>query len=190
MDEGYIKYSSEWVKTDIEIPDNYLKKINFYRSKLIDAELIGKISNGPGFGNISIRTLQNQFIITGSDTGGIETLTKSHLSKVYNVNIDKNTVWSKGITIASSESMSHYAIYKVKPEINSVIHIHSNKLWNELKNKYPVTNKKIAYGTPELALEIMDICNNNSDNRIIVLGGHIDGILLFGKTIDEAYNKL
>jgi len=189
MDEGYIKYSTQWLKADIEISDNLLNKINFYRSKLIDAGLIGKIPDGPGFGNISVKTQNDNFIITGSNTGGLKTLEKSHLSEVYKIDINKNTVWCKGHIVASSESMSHYAIYKVKPEINSVIHVHSSELWNSLKNKYPVSNQKIAYGTPELAHEIINICNKNNA-EIIVLGGHVDGILIFGKTIEDAFLKI
>lgn len=189
MDEGYIKYSAEWIKTNIEISDSVLNKINFYRSKLIAAGLIGKIPNGPGFGNISVRTQNNKFIITGSDTGGLKTLEKSHLAEVFKVDIKNNKVWCKGLTVASSESMSHYAIYKVKHEINSVIHIHSSKLWKIFMEKFTVTDKHISYGTPELAYEITNKCKTNND-KIIVLGGHVDGILIIGETIKSAFDLL
>ena len=189
MEEGYIKYSTQWIKTNINVSGDFLKQINYYRSKLIKYGLIGKIPAGPGYGNISIRNKNNTFIITGSNTGGLKTIEKSHLSEVYKVDINKNTVWCKGFTIASSESMSHYAIYKERLEINSVIHIHNNKLWNKLKSGHPVTDKRTAYGTPELAFEIADICRN-SNSKIIILGGHIDGILIFGETIEKAYNYL
>ena len=187
-DEGYIKFNLNWTEKEFNFSDQEFNLINSYRTKLFELNLIGAYPNGIGFGNISIRTNNNEFIISGSATGNFKKLEKKHYSLVTNFDIKNNQVTSKGLTKASSESLSHAAIYMSNKDINSVIHIHNQKMWDKYLNNLPTTNKKAEFGTPELAFEIQKKIENS--NGIIIMGGHPEGIISYGQTIEEAYNLL
>ena len=189
MDDGYIKFKYNWIKKELDCD---ISKINKVRDKLYNLRLIGSI-NGIGYGNISIR-FKDGFLITGSGTGKVKTLTKQHYTLVSDYNFENNSITCQGPIVSSSESLTHAAVYDKIKEINAVIHIHSKELWNKLIKKVPTTKKDIAYGSPEMAYEIMNLVN---DTNIIVMSGHEDGIVVFGKDLDEAnrvlfdyYNKL
>jgi len=156
-------------------------------------DLIGAYENGVGFGNISMRIKGgNQFIITGSATGEIPELEPGHYVKVNSFNIDNNAVQCAGPLQASSESLTHAAIYLADPDANAVIHIHSIDLWNELIYKVPTTNPSMDYGTSGLAKDIFRLFNDSDviEKRIIVMAGDRAGILAFGHDMDEAVNIL
>ena len=55
MDDGYIKFTCKWDKNTYLLVDADIENINFYRSKLLELKMVGKVPNGPGFGNISYR---------------------------------------------------------------------------------------------------------------------------------------
>jgi hypothetical protein len=61
-------------------------------------------------------------------------------------------------------------------------------LWEKLLNRYPTTSGKIEYGTPEMAEAVRDLAAElgMSDEKIIIMGGHREGILAFGQTLEEA----
>ena len=84
--------------------------------------------------------------------------------------------------------MSHAIVYSTLPEMNAVIHIHHKIFWNNLLDKVPATPENIEYGTPEMATAIQELLGIPSvlDRRVIVMAGHQDGILFFGKHLDEA----
>jgi len=65
----------------------------------------------------------NQFIITGSATGEIPELEPGHYVKVTSFNIDDKCVQCVGPLKASSESLTHAAIYLADPDSNAVIHV-------------------------------------------------------------------
>lgn len=190
IDEGYIKYKSFWNKEAIEMNFDVLKELNAIRSKLMKYNMIGKIPNGPGFGNISVRIDNEQFYISATNTGHLSTLTIDEFAVVSDVNIDTNSVWCSGMSNASSESMSHAVIYRAKPFVNAVIHIHHKTLWNKLKNVEKTTHIDTSYGTPELAKEIAVIVKENNNSRLLVLGGHEDGIISYGNTLIEAFEAI
>ncbi len=192
MDEGYIKYLCNWIK-DKPINPEKLVEINHWRNKLYQLGLIGEYENGIGFGNISIRVKNTtEFIITGTHTGNIETLNEEHFTTVTNFNWQKNWVTCVGPIQASSESLSHGAIYLTNPEVNAIIHVHHRKMWENLLNKIPTTDKNCSYGTPEMAQELIRLSQENElkNLQILVMAGHEEGIISFGKTLEEAGNIL
>lgn len=130
IDEGYIKFNCDWDNSTLSVSEALLRKLNDYRDLLVKRNMIGKIHDGPGFGNISVR-YNNGFLISGSDTGHLKTLTKRDIAFVTSVDVQKNKVFCVGETIASSESMSHAVIYNTT-NANAVIHIHHNHLWKAL----------------------------------------------------------
>lgn len=187
--EGYIKFVINWAKTGPVITAGELEKLNTWRGILYNLGMIGADKEDIGFGNISIRKEDSRhFYITGSATGLIKDLSEDHYCLVTGFNLDENTLACTGPIKASSESMSHAAVYLEFPGAGAVIHIHHNLFWRSLLNKVPTTRKGVEYGTPGMAREIIRLLREPGtlEGRIIVMGGHQDGIIVFGKDLDDA----
>lgn len=188
MEDGYIKFRARWEKSPA-LPVRFFKELNKWRDLLYQRNLIGAYENGIGFGNISQRfTDSSQFLISGSGTGNLEMLTPDHYALVTDIDIDKNLLHCKGPVIASSESMSHGVVYEERRDINGVIHVHHKGLWLKLLDKVPTTGEKAAYGTPEMAYEIIRLFQESDlfEQKILVMKGHEEGIFTFGKSLEEA----
>jgi L-ribulose-5-phosphate 4-epimerase len=186
-EKGYIKYQCNWVKKTEEA-SLLTKELNEWRFKLYKLGFIGVYPNGIGYGNISIRLHGSLFLITGSATGAFENLTAAHYTKVTAYDFASNSLTCEGPIQASSESLTHAAVYESDSEIGAVIHIHSRPLWDELLYKIPTTSPEVEYGTPQMAAEIKrlfkdtDLCSV----KILAMGGHEEGIIAFGKDLEEA----
>jgi len=187
-EEGIIKYNCFWKKENL-IDPKILEDIIPVRNKLYEMKLIGVEKNGLCYGNISKRLHQNQFIISASGTGKYEYLSETGYTIVNNFSIEENWVECIGLKQASSESLSHAAIYKKLNFINYVIHVHSSKLWSKYINMLPTTNPNIKYGTMEMAQEISNLIQNNPKN-IFIMGGHKDGIISFGENLEQAFASI
>jgi hypothetical protein len=183
-DEGYIKFNIKWEVKAFDFSLYDFQNLNTCRDKLYNLGLIGAYPNLIGFGNISIRATGNKFIISGSATGNIKQLSEKDYSLVTKYDIDENLIHCEGLTKASSESLSHAAIYKSNPEIKAVIHIHNLEMWRKYLNDLPTTNEKAEFGTPEIADEMKKLVIQNSG--ILIMGGHQEGIISYGKSINEA----
>lgn len=186
--DGYIKFECHLKKTK-PVKKESIKELNRYRNKLYKEKLIGAYPNKIGYGNISQKE-NDHFIITGSTTGNIKKLNNTHYSKVTKYNILQNKLFCTGSIKASSESMTHAAVYECDPTIKAVIHIHNLKMWEKYKNKLPTTPEYATYGTPEIAKEIQILYSkrNFKKTQIGVLGGHKEGLIAFGKNLKEVYN--
>jgi ribulose-5-phosphate 4-epimerase/fuculose-1-phosphate aldolase len=185
----YVKFTSECVNTALT-PFAGFAEFDAYRRKLIDLRLVGVDSNGVGFGNLSIREgMTNHFYITGSGTGGISELTLANCAKVIAYDFENNWVQYEGLTMPSSESLTHAAIYKFNTTLQAVIHCHDARLWLALLNEIPTTAKAVAYGTPEMAYEIMRLFANSDvqSRKILAMAGHEGGIVTFGRNLEEAF---
>jgi L-ribulose-5-phosphate 4-epimerase len=192
IDEGYIKYQCRWTLVDA-IAEQDILELNFWRQQLYQLGLIGEYDDGIGFGNLSIRLPQSQqLIISGTQTGGLADLTAQHYAKVIDYNWQQNYVTCEGLSQASSETLSHGAIYQALPEINAVVHVHHQQLWSELLGRVPTTNPDCAYGTPEMAEEIISLCQQpvTQQAKIIAMSGHESGILTFGFDLNQASETL
>ncbi|MBN1688014.1 MAG: class II aldolase/adducin family protein [Candidatus Omnitrophica bacterium] len=188
MDEGIIKFQCEW-KKDQPISFDQLKEIRKWRQWLYDHKLIGVCPEGIGFGNVSVRAgNRNEFIITGSQTGHLAKLEPEHYTLVCGWDIPKNAVTCRGPIQASSESLTHAMVYAMDNQIGAVIHGHSRPLWQKLLNRVPTSSKEVTYGTPEMAEEVRRLFRETDlpEKKIFVMGGHEEGILVFGKDLNEA----
>ncbi len=183
-DEGYIKFNLDWDKRIFSFNDQDFSLINTSRERLYKTGLIGAYPDGIGFGNLSLRNSSNSFIISGSATGNFRHLLKEHYSLVTDFDIPKNSISCIGLSKASSESLSHAIIYESNPKVNAVIHTHHQDMWNCYFDKLPTTDKKAKFGTPEIAIEIKKLANKSSG--IIIMGGHQEGIITYGKSLFEA----
>ena len=187
--EGSVKFDCHLTIEKIEIPSQLYEPLNFWRNELWLKCLIGANTDGIGYGNISVRVPgSNQFYISGTATGGIPELEQIHYPLVERCEPEANSIWCRGLIKASAESMSHSAIYTANSEVGAVVHIHSRKLWEKYLDVLPTTNKGVQYGTPEMAVEIGKIMTlpETLNKKVFVMGGHIDGIISFGKTVEEA----
>ena len=188
IDEGYIKYQCHWEQKRA-IAESDIRELNQWRSKLYQLGLIGEYDNGIGFGNLSTRLANSQeLIISGTQTGGIANLTMQHYTKVTDYDWHKNYVTCEGLIKASSETLTHAAIYQANPQVNAVVHVHHQQLWQKLLDRVSTTNPNCAYGTPEMAEEIIRLCQQRptQQQKIIVMSGHEEGILTFGHNLAEA----
>lgn len=188
IDEGYIKYQCSWQKISA-IAEVDIIELNQWRNKLYRLGLIGEYDNGIGFGNLSVRIANSaELIISGTQTGGLTNLSAKHYTKVTDYDWQKNHVTCQGLIKASSETLTHGAIYTAEPTINAVIHVHHRQLWDKLLDAVPTTNPNCAYGTPEMAKEIIRLCQQQStqNQKIIVMSGHDSGIITFGSNLTKA----
>lgn len=187
--DGSLKFHCHLTTEKIVIPPELFDPLNHWREELWDKCLIGAYPDGIGYGNISIRVPNtDQFYISGTATGGIPELEQLHYPLVERCNPLLNAIWCRGLIKASAESMSHGAIYAASTEVGAVVHIHNLQLWETYLNVLPTTPKEIEYGTPEMALEISKIMTltETLDRKVFVMSGHKEGIIAFGKTIEEA----
>lgn len=190
--DGYIKFNCEHIKEPPMAWDK-LRELNEYRQALYSRNLIGAFENKVGFGNISRRLSKtDMFIITGSATGNFSSLNQNHYVTVTSYHFNENHLTCRGPIKASSESLSHAAVYESDSSVNAVIHVHNKKMWNEYFDKLPTTSKDATYGTVEMADEIKSLFEHTdvSVRKIFVMGGHEDGIIAFGSTLEEAYEIL
>lgn len=192
MTEGYIKFNCSWEQREILIPEVAYNQLEAERSKLFALGLIGMYPDGIGFGNISVRTEGGSFIITGSATGQFAKLDQSHYAFVSAAHFANNSISCKGLTKASAESLTHAAVYEAQQEIGAVVHVHCLWLWEKLRDDYPTTSGEIEYGTPEMALAVQSLAAQMglSEEKVIIMGGHREGILAFGKNLEEATNQI
>jgi ribulose-5-phosphate 4-epimerase/fuculose-1-phosphate aldolase len=193
IDEGYIKFESDWRKTEA-LENAEIESLIRWRRPLYDAGLIGYYEeHGVGFGNLSVRVSANcQFIISGSQTGHLPDLGAEHFALVKDYDIERNRVTSIGAHEASSESMTHAAIYELHPDIGAVVHVHSEALWTRLKGSAATTDADVAFGTPEMAREFHRLFRETDFKitGIAVMAGHEAGLVSSGSNLQEAAERI
>jgi len=186
--DGVIKYQLDFETAD-PVEPGLIKEINIWRNILHRLDLVGHyktVYQGAGYGNISRRLNDTgEFVITASHTGEISRTNHTHYVLVTESTIEKNHLTAKGPSKPSSEALSHAAIYKALPNINYVFHVHSAAIWKHTEQlNIPATSPDIAYGTVEMAQEIMRLCQTDGlkGGGILSMGGHQDGVIAFGET--------
>lgn len=188
----YVKFTYECLRPEVAAFDQ-LAELNECRRKLRELNLIGVDSNGIGFGNLSARDgATSNFYITGSATGALGELTLADCVRVVAYDFEQNWVGYEGSAVPSSESLTHAAIYKSEPTACAVIHGHDFALWATLLHRIPTTSQAAAYGTPQMANEIIRLLNVGDlrTGKIFVMAGHESGIVAFGENFEEAFDIL
>lgn len=195
IDEGYIKYRSFWTKAPVPAAAAAAsEELDTWRRPLIEVGLIGQYEDlGIGYGNISVRCGEpGQFLISGTQTGHVANTDKTHYSLVTSYNSHANIVCSVGPVQASSESMTHAAIFGLDVNIGAIVHVHSEVLWRHFLNKLPTTGPNVAYGTPEMADEFRRLYVDTAfrETRLAVMAGHDEGLVSIGGTLQEAATRI
>lgn len=190
-DDGVIKFECDWEETQ-PIADDRLLDLIQWRDRLFTWGAIGVYPNGIGYGNISLRLDDQRFWISGTQTGPLPTTGPEHYTQVDDWAIDHNTLHCTGPIEASSESLTHAAIYEHDRTIGAIVHAHQAQLWQAYQNHLPTTRADVPYGTPAMAHEMWRLFRETDLNqgRLLVMGGHEDGLLSFGRTLAEAVQPL
>jgi L-ribulose-5-phosphate 4-epimerase len=168
-------------------------ELNKYRRKLLRIGIIGTDRNGVGFGNLSVRDdTTSRFYITGSGTGKLPELTPADCARVVAYDFARNWLQCEGVTVASSESLTHAAVYESDSTTCAVIHCHEMKLWKALLHKVPTTPEKVEYGTPEMAYAVRGLFDNTDvlKKKIFVMAGHEGGVVAFGRDLRSAFAQM
>lgn len=190
--DGVIKFKIEWEEKAADFPET--TSIISTRQQLYSKKWIGfDQQHQVGYGNISCQTKDDKFLISGTQTGHIAEFKKEHLTEVMSYNISKNTLSCRGPVKASSESLTHAAIYSADSTVSHIIHIHHNKMWEYmLENNYLQTKEGIEYGTVEMAQEILRLFKEEdlALQQLFAMQGHHGGIFSFGEHFEQALNIL
>lgn len=189
IDEGYIKYESHWTPG----PATHVmaaRELDTWRKPLYAAGLIGQYEDlGIGYGNLSVRRGSGDlFLISGTQTGHLRATDERHYSLVTDCDIRNSIVRCSGPVQASSEAMTHAAIYALGDAIGAVVHVHSAELWRRNLGKLPTTDPDVAYGTPDMASELDRLYRlaGLKEAGVAVLAGHDEGLISFGTTLEQA----
>ncbi|MBW2451412.1 MAG: class II aldolase/adducin family protein [Deltaproteobacteria bacterium] len=191
--EGVIKFALDYQAGPP--PDRrLLVALNGWRTIFVRLGLVGQDSGryaGLGFGNLSRRHPElagNAFIISGTQTGGLNTLSPEHYVLVSDCNPRTNRVRATGPVRPSSEALSHGTLYQAVPDAHWVMHLHSPDIYAVRDRlRLPSTAPDAAYGTPDMAEEIARLAKTLDSSRpqLIVMGGHEDGVLVYGNQADQ-----
>ena len=191
IDEGYTKYAVDWTRGGLE-PGPMIDALDACRQRLVQAGLIGHDeTHDVGFGNLSVRD-GNAFIISGTQTGHVNRTTHAHYARVTSADIDRNRVACVGAVQASSESMTHAAIYAAAADVGAVVHVHDESLWQASLGRLPTTDANIAYGTPDMARELQRLLEETAfgSEGLAVMAGHEGGLIAIGKDLEEATGRM
>lgn len=200
-DEGVIKFSAEHRRERLA-PRRYgtlCCALIAWREILAKTQLVGqdpRLYGGAGYGNVSGRVGPpgnalgaRSMLITGTQTGGLAQLGLDHFCVVERYDYRRNWVRSAGLVEPSSETMTHGAIYDLSPHIRFVFHGHGAVIWRRARAlRIPTTDPAVPYGTPAMAAEVQRLYRTSAlpETRILAMGGHEDGIIVFGRTAAEA----
>jgi len=201
-EEGVIKFDLRFTAGP-PVKKELLVELNRWRLTLWKHALVGQDParyEGYGFGNISQRCGdpdeprgKRKFVISGTQTGHLETLDNRHYACVTAYSAETNQVVAEGPVEPSSESMTHGVIYDLDNELYAVLHVHSPGIWQTaVAQGIPVTNPAVEYGTPEMSQEVVRLFAKSDVRRtgIFSMGGHEDGIVAFGHSVEQAGNRL
>lgn len=202
--EGVIKFQLDYAVSRFEQTIEQFDGLNAWRNVCIKLGLIGQDPNrydGYGFGNISMRVAGVEpspngmapFLISGTQTGGIDPLTLEHYALVTSCWPTENRVVAQGPWKPSSESMTHGVVYGLNPDIQCVIHVHSPHIWHAvIRQNLPATGEEVPYGTPAMAAAVQQLYRDTGlpKHKVFAMRGHADGVVVFGGSLADAGTRL
>jgi hypothetical protein len=187
-EKGYVQFRSDWQAAPPPAGP-LVDALIGWRQRLYRLGLIGVYPDGIGFGNISARLPAGTFLISGTATGKLEALGPEHFTEVTDCDFAANWLRCRGPAQASSESLSHAAVYRAAPATSAVIHVHHLGLWQQLYGNTPTTDPRAEAGTPEMAHAIEELLRGDVAG-LFVMGGHREGLIAFGESLDTAGSRL
>lgn len=193
IDEGVIKFRLDWTETG-PLDCREVAELDRWRRPLFDAGLVGHDpEHDVGYGNLSCRAAAaGQFVVTGTQTGHLDVTGPAHYALVTGYDIDSNRLACRGPVRASSESLTHAALYEAGPGIGAVVHVHHRPLWERSLGVLPTTPPEAAYGTPAMARELQALVADAGFRRlgIAVMAGHEGGLIAVGRSLAAATTRI
>lgn len=190
--EGVIKYHLNHRNQALSADFN-LKLIEAWRTLLYKLELIGQDKNkydGLGYGNISQRAApnSNQFIITGTQTGHLAHLSTADYALITATSLAENQISSQGLSQPSSEALTHASVYRARPAVQAVIHVHCPAIWQQTDTlQLPHTQAEIRYGSVAMACAVQQLVQKQPGHcQLFSMLGHQDGIVSYGESLAAA----
>jgi len=187
QNEGYVKYSTVHTRAHA-VNARHWAELNDARTQLLKLGVLGVDSQGVGFGNVSVRYKREEFLISGTATGSIPVLTPADYCLVKSFDFAQNRIVSMGPVQASSEAMTHGAVYRSCSKANCVMHIHSGAIYNGMiRDGCLATDKNAAYGTPDIAVSLAKrVQELGTDEGVVYMAGHDGGVIVWGPSVERA----
>lgn len=149
---------------------------------------LGVIGRSPGrydgiaFGNVSHRTPDGAFLVSGTQTGGLAAPGPGGYCEVMAWDVERNTIRSRGPVRPSSESLTHGAVYAADDTVAWVFHGHAPEIWSRRGALgLPETPADVAYGTSEMARAVAALVRRAGADAVFTMAGHRDGIIAYGR---------
>lgn len=199
--EGVIQFETEHQQRELEARryGELTCELVAWREIMALTGLVGQDPGryaGAGYGNVSARVGprsaaigRRSFLITGSQTSGKRSIDLGDFAVVDECDYTANRLRSCGLVLPSSESMTHAAAYDASPFVRCVLHAHSPVLWRSRRLlRLPETDPTVPNGTPEMAREVGRLYRETvlPERQIMAMGGHEDGILVLGRSAEDA----
>ncbi|SNY59736.1 Class II Aldolase and Adducin N-terminal domain-containing protein [Arsukibacterium tuosuense] len=194
--EGVIKYQLNYQQKAV-LTATDIVQLNSWRQIMMQLGMLGQCPqryDNYGFGNISQRYRNtNQFMISGSQTGGISKMTAADYALVSECVPEQNQITALGQTRPSSEAMTHGQLYQLSDDINFVIHAHCPQIWQQASALgLPQTRAEVPYGTVAMADEVARLFRDTDvlQHGVFSMAGHEDGVVAVGSSAAEAGQRL
>lgn len=188
--EGVIKYALDFTPSGPLDPELCAELSGWHRL----LQSLGMVGRNPGrygglgFGNLSHRLPDGDaFVITGTQTGGLDALTPAHFSLVTRFDVTSNTLSARGPVRPSSEALSHGAVYAARLDASFVFHCHHPLPWHAgTRLGLAQTPAGVPYGTPAMARAMARLLAPPARLPCVVaMRGHEDGLIAAGATARE-----
>ena len=186
---GYVQFRCEWERAAPPAGPP-VPELVACRNRLRWLGLVGAYPDGVGFGNVSGRRPGGGFVASGTGTGGVAVAGPGHFTEVVWADAAANALGCRGPVAASSESLTHAAVYEADPAVGAVVHVHHLGLWETLRCVAPTTNPAAEAGTPAMAAAVRDLVRAGVPGGLFVMGGHREGLMAFGRTGAEACERV
>lgn len=192
-EEGYVKFDCAW-QAGPPPADAFLPALDQVRTCLWELRLVGfDPRHQVGYGNVSIRSSSlSPCIISGTQTGHLRELGAARYCAITDYSLAENRVACLGPVAASSETLSHLAIYEAQPAARAVLHVHHGALWHWGLAHLPASAAHVPYGTPAMAYELMRLLREHpaAEGQVFAMGGHAEGLIAWGSSPEAALKQL
>lgn len=149
---------------------------------------------GLGYGNISSRRTgePGHFLISGTQTGACPWLAPEQYALVTRCDPGRNAIGATGVVRPSSEALTHGQLYQQDGRIMAVVHAHSPEIYRQWASLGLLrTADDALYGTVAMAMAVEELFTAGLYERgLFVMGGHEDGVVSFGASLEEACLRL
>ena len=202
-DEGVIRFSYELIERH-GLPSRWLGELQRWRRELFSRDSIGGdlTRYGASYGNVSVRIDDapttpghRAFLVSCTQTGGLIEPGPECYCVVRRYSHIRNHVVAEGTCPPSSESLTHAAMYDASDHIRAIVHGHDPNLWRWLQQRgAPATPQDVDYGTVAMAAAAsrtiaLASVRPWSFPGILSMNGHLDGVIAWGTTPEQATTR-